>query len=357
MALLFGVHEDTDPAHTVARVGGNASRVFTPGVLSPRDLVKAATAVCAPSWAAGVTAVWSFKPNPADVASGAFKPYVTELGAYLRANPANRTVVVIWHEPENDVGQWFGSAADFVRMFDTVAGWLRAAHPAVTCCHAALAYRYGDGRDITDRVAPTWRTSADLHCVDVYSGRTNPLDTILPELSGYRRWRQYVAGTGRWGVTERGWTIGTLGKGGTAAQRSAAMAREAAWLAALPAAQQPEIYLLWSSGGTENDTGLVFDPTADAVARSITGTYAARAAATAQATAWAAANGVAAGTAAIDANPPAATPPAAIPPAGNVAGVVPAGPAHAGQGPTAATQTREVTCPLCAGTGKYRFTV
>lgn len=283
MALLFGVHEDADPAQTVARVGGNATRVFTPGIIGARDLVKAATAVCTPSWNAGVTAVWSFKPDPAQVASRAWKPYVTDLGAFLRDRPQNKTVVVVWHEPENDLDR-LGSAAGFVRMFDTVAGWLRAAHPGVTTCHAALGYRYGDGRDITDRVAPTWRTSADLHCIDVYSGRSNPIDTILPELSSYRRWRRYVAQGSRWGVTERGWTIGTIGKGGTSVQRSAAMAREAAWLAGLPTAQQPEVYLLWSTGGTENDRGLIFDAGAEQAARTITGHYARRAAAEASPT-------------------------------------------------------------------------
>lgn len=317
--LLFGVHENVDPAQTVARVGGNATRVFTSGVIDPRDLVKDVTAKCSASWAAGQSAVWSFKPKPAQVANGAWKSPVRELAAFLRDNPTKRTQVVIWHEPENDVPEWFGDAAGFVRMFETVAGWLREVHPGVVVLHAALAYRYGDGvrGGITDATAGQWRTSADVHCIDIYSGRTNKIDTILPELSAYRRWRDHLVKGSPWGVTERGWTIGTIGKGGTSAERVAAMAREAAWLRSLPVEQLPEIYLLWNTGGTEGDAGLVLDAGAEQVARAITGHYA----------------GVAAARAARTTTAP--TPAAAVP----------------------AAAQRTVTCPLCAGSGKYHFTV
>jgi hypothetical protein len=327
MALLFGVHENVDPAATVARVGGNATRVFTAGVIGPKDLVKEVSAKCGPTWAAGQTAVWSFKPLPEAVRSGAWRKQVEALGQFLRDNPAKRTVVVIWHEPENDVPKWFANAGEFVALFDTVAGWLRGKHPSVVVAHAALAYRYGDGIDITDRTAPSWRTSADVHCIDIYSGRSHNLDTILPDLPAYRRWREFVARDSRWGVTERGWSIGKMGKGGSSATRVAAMSREATWLQSLPQEQQPEIYLLWNTGGTENDDGLVFDAGAEQVARTINLSYAARAVAR-----------IAAGAAAAAAATGAAT---------GAAGAV-AGPA---------AQTRQVTCPLCAGSGAYEFSV
>lgn len=311
MALLFGVHENIDPAATVARVGGNATRVFTPGVIAPRDLIKETTAKCGPTWAAGQTAVWSLKPDPASVANSAWRRPVEDLADFLRDNPAKKTLVVIWHEPENDTGS-FARPEDFVRLFDTFAGWLRGKNPQVLTAHAALAYRYGDNIDITDAVAPRWRTSADIHCADVYSGRSNPLDTTLPELSAYRRWRTLVARDSRWGITERGWTISTTGKNaGTPAQRVNAMTREAAWLQALPAAAQPDIYLLWNTGGTENDGGLVFDADADKAARLLT-------------TACAAA----------------------------IHAVPAPSPAPAAPG----KQAHTITCPLCAGSGKYTFT-
>lgn len=323
MAYLFGVHENIDPAVTVRRVGGNATRVFSSGVLDPRDLVKEAGLRCGATWAAGQTAVWSFKPNPGAVASGAWRPYVEALGSYLHANPGKQTVIVIWHEPENDVPKWFDSPEAFVRMFNTVAGWLRGKHPSVVVAHAALAYRYGDNRGITDAIAPRWRTSADVHCVDIYSGRSNPLDTILPELSSYRRWRKFVARDSRWGVTERGWTV--AGKGGNNALRAATMAREAAWLQSL-GADAPEIYLLWNTGGTEGDPGLVLCPQGEKVAKAMTTQLAATAAA--RIAKAAAAASAATGTA-----------------AGNAAGGAP--------GP----QTRAMSCPLCGGSGTYTFTV
>ncbi len=263
MGLLYGVHENVDPAGTVKRLGGNATRDFTPGVIGPRDLVKAATAVCAPSWKAGLTSVWSFKPLPADVASGRWRPFVEEFGRFLADSPDKRTVVVPWHEGENDVPKWFRDADAYVRMFDTVAGWLRSTHPGVVIAHAALAYRYGDGKGIDDKMARRWRTSADLHCVDIYSGRTNPLETILPELSSYRRWREHVAGDSPWGVTERGWTCQKHDFG----RRAATISREAEWLAAQ--ALQPEIYLLWNTGGSEGDAGLVLDNTAEIAAKGL----------------------------------------------------------------------------------------
>lgn len=275
MAALYGVHENIDPAATAGLLGGNATRIFTPGVISPRDLVAEVTAKCSATWAAGMTAVWSFKPLPDAVASGAWKPYVLALGQYLAANPTSRTVVIIWHEPENDVPKWFGSAAAFVSLFDTVAGWLRQTWPHAVVVHAALAYRYGDGRDITDQVAPHWRTSADIHCADVYSGRSNPLNTILPELSSYRRWRRFVAQDSPWGITERGWTVGTDTGPTAASTRASAMAREVTWLGGLPAGGRPQIYLMWNTGGTEGDAGLVFDGAAERIARSAMTTVAA----------------------------------------------------------------------------------
>jgi hypothetical protein len=310
MAQLFGVHENIAPADTVARVGGTAARTFTGGVIKPQDLIRAMTVVCGAAWAAGLTAFWSFKPSPGEVANGAWKPYFETLAAFLRDNPDKRTVVVIWHEPENDVPRWFADAAAFRRLFDTCAGWLRAVHPGVVLAHAALGYRYGDIRHgITDQAAGQWRTSADLHCIDVYSGRSSPLPTILPELASFRRWRRYVAGDGAWGVTERGWA---------AAQkdwplRAATMAREGAWLAA---GNRPQVYLLWNTSGTENDPLLIFDASAEAAARSLMAQQA-------------------------------------------VAGVADAAAAGAaGAIVTGSGRAARVTvpCPLCAGAGTYTFT-
>lgn len=273
MALLSGIHDLQAPApapaglrlveHTPAR--GNAGRDFTPNVLSPtHDLVKKMINACSATWAAGQTAVWSFKPDPNSVRSGAWRAPVQAVAAYLRDHPELATVVIPWHEPEND----FATPEQYVSLFEAVAGWMRETWPAVVLAQASLAYRYGNIKGgISDADAPRWRTSADIVCIDIYSGRTNPLATILPELASFQRWFTHVAENGRrrWGVTERGWTI--TGNNGAAA-RAATIAREAAWLASLDT--PPEIYLVWNTPGAEDDKGLVLDATADSAALQLT---------------------------------------------------------------------------------------
>lgn len=307
MALLFGVHEETDhtnPTATVTRLGGNATRVFTGGTLAPQSLIAKIEAVSLPSWKAGLTAVWSFKPGTGDVFNGKWRAPVEELADYLKAHPDRKTVVIPWHEPENDDKSFPRGGVDFVRMFELVAGWMRGRHPKVVLAHAALAYRYA--RQLDDKQAATWRTSADVHCADVYSGRSFPLTAILPEHPGYQRWRRCVARDSAWGITERGWTIDAPGE---QAVRAASMAREAAWLAGQR--DQPEWYLLWNTGGTEGDKGLKFDSGAERVASTITRQYATTAIARAAAAAMVA------------------------------------------TGQASNAPTTSVACPLCGGTGKY----
>lgn len=259
--MLMGVHETaTDSAaRAEAFPGHEATRDFEPGVLaSPIDLVKKIKAECGDTWKAGHTAVWSFKPHPQRVADGSWRKPIQDLAAYLLKNKdACPTIVIIWHEPENDVPKWFKDASAFVQMFNCVYEWLVEVFPGLTIAHAALAYRYRDKGEITDKTAAQWRTKANLHTVDVYSGRSFPLTAILPEHSGFARWFKYVvAGDKRWGVTERGWTCGP----DKSAQRAQTIGREFAWLAKQPV--KPELYLVWNTPGSEGDKNLVLDQAA-----------------------------------------------------------------------------------------------
>ena len=263
--MLTGIHETLLPAITVGRFPGHsATRVFTPGVIRAKDLIRPLTAACQSSWAAGQTAVWSFKPHPGDVTSGAWKPQVEALAGWLRANPGNRTIVVIWHEPENDVPKWFRQPEDFVYLFNTVHDWATNVWPELVTCHAALAYRYGTTKNgIGDAEAARWRTRATLNAVDAYSGRTWPVDRILPELPGFVRWHTCVAQGGPWAVTERGWAASPDEYG----LRAETIDREAAWLAS----NLPEMYLVWATPGAEKDPELLLDPSGeDAVRRLLT---------------------------------------------------------------------------------------
>lgn len=256
--MLAGIHTST--AVTARRGGlgrGNVGRDFTHNPIRATDLVRKMTAACAATWAAGKTAIWSFKPHPADVASGAFRPHVQALAAHLRDNPDKPTIVVIWHEPENDIPQWFAAPEDFVRLFNTVHDWLKAVHPGLLTMHCALGYRYADRIDITDAVAPRWRTRADINAIDAYQGRTFPLGQILPEHTGYRRWRKYVAADGPLAVGERGFSAPPE----RYAERVATMARELIWLLD----QDVAAYVIWDSEGNEQDPGLILDPSALAV--------------------------------------------------------------------------------------------
>jgi hypothetical protein len=256
---LLGVHQKKPPPETAREfAGARGTRIFVANVVKPMDLVKKLKIQCKDTWDAGQVAVWSFKPNPADVKSGAWRKPVEDLARYIKAHPEQKTAVIIWHEPENDMPKWFRTPEDFVKLFNTVAGWMTAVHKDIWTCHAALGYKYGvpvKNGGFDDKMAKRWRTKARINTIDAYSGRTWPVDQILPEHPGYVRWRKCVAPTGDWGVTERGWTA----KRKDFPLRSRTMDREFAWLKKLPEPARPVVYLVWATEGAENDPGLLLE--------------------------------------------------------------------------------------------------
>jgi hypothetical protein len=259
--INLGVHETetTSAKRAAAFPGHTATRIFVPGVQSkPFDLVTRIERQCGPTWADGHIAAWSIKPHPKTVADGGWRKPFEDLAAYLKDNyKGKRTIVIIWHEPENDLHATFKTPEDFTRMFNTVDGWMRKTWSGTKTCHAALAYAYRDKRGFTDADARRWRTNAKVHGVDVYSGRSFPLSAILPEHTGFARWAREVARIdqgGRWAVTERGWTCSKQYN----KKRADTIRREFQWLATQK--NQPDTYLLWNSTGTENDAGLILDP-------------------------------------------------------------------------------------------------
>lgn len=253
MQTTMGVHEDAKPAETALKFPGHtATRDFTSNVIRAQDLVRLVVAACTDSWDAGQTAVWSFKPHPDDVASGAWKPFVKALAKFLKGNPGKKTIVVIWHEPENDQPKWFKTPEDFVRLFNQVHDWLMSVWSDLVTCHAALAYKYGIVKGgISDAEAPRWKTKAKLNAIDAYSGRTWPVDRILPEHPGFVRWKKYVAGD-VWAATERGFAADP----DEYELRAATVRRETVWLVA----NRPVLLLIWATGGSENDPKLLADP-------------------------------------------------------------------------------------------------
>lgn len=254
--MKLGVHENYQGpvARSVAQTLSafplaEVTREFEAGILEPQSLVTRIERRCADAWAAGKTVVWSFKPNVIMVLNGSWRPYVEALGRYLVANQRTaQTVVVIWHEPENDMG-----AEQFVAMFDMVHDWLKASSGgAVQTSHAALVWRY---RNWTVEQAAHWTTRADIHSVDIYSGRSFPLDMTLGTSTAFQVWKESRPAGARWGVSERGWIADPTGT----AARVAAIDAEAEWLRSLNTENQPEFYIVWNTVGVENDPKIVLD--------------------------------------------------------------------------------------------------
>jgi|SRR5690349_4967706 len=274
MTVLAGVHEQyqgsdaTTPQETLRRYPAAAvTREFISGVLTPQNIVPKLKNVCQKVWDAGLIPAVSFKLSPADVFSGAWRPYVESAAAWLRdAGYDSKTIIVLWHEPEAAVPKHFGNAEQFVMYFNQVHDWIKGIAPNLLTCHAALAYRYADKNmgsaakpkmvpiDIDDNTASVWaETKADIKAIDAYSGRSFPLATTLPELSGFKRWLTYVVGTGTYGVTERGWMADTDAEYAT---RADTIRREADWLRNTPDGRRCVLYIAWLTEGTEDDPSL-----------------------------------------------------------------------------------------------------
>jgi hypothetical protein len=258
--VRVGVHEQYQgaTATTFARTASRfpraeVTREFESGVLEPQDLIRRIEARCRPVWAAGKTAVWSFKPDPAAVDSGRWRPYIEALAQHIKDQGLQaQTVIVIWHEPENDVPKFFNRAADFVRLFNTVHDWLKAIDPTILTSHAALAYAY---RNWTIGQAKGWVTKCDIHSVDIYSGRSFPLSTTIGNSKAFRTWKASRPANAAWGISERGW----IATDARSEERVASINAESDYLASLAPADRPDFFIVWNTEGTENDPTIILD--------------------------------------------------------------------------------------------------
>lgn len=258
--IRLGVHENyqgpdkTSLERTMRRFPAiDVTREFEADPIPAQDLVKRIDARCGIIWSAGKSCVWSVKPSPADVRSGAWKPYVLALAQHLVADSRQTTtVIVIWHEPENDVPKWFKSPAEFVRYFNTLDAWLKSVDPSVVTSHAALGYRYSR---MTVAQARRWVTHASVQSIDIYSGRSFPLAMTLGTSVAFQRWKASRPAGSRWAVSERGW----IATDALSAERAASILAESDWLASLVPAGRPDFYIVWNTPGSENDPTLPLD--------------------------------------------------------------------------------------------------
>lgn len=270
--MRLGVHENYQgPAKTsFARTAtsfprAEVTREFEADVIPPQDLVRRLVARCQSIWDAGKCAAWSFKPTPADVKSGKWKPYVLALGQYIKDNSLqDKVIVIFWHEPENDVPKYFKNAADFVALFNRCHDWLMSVDDSIVTSHAALGYQY---RNLSIGQAKAWVTKCTIHSIDIYSGRSFPLGMTLGTSKAFAAWKGSRPPRSRWGVSERGWIADATGS----EQRAASIDAESDYLAALAPADQPDFYIVWNTEGVENDPKIILDQAGiDAVNRMFT---------------------------------------------------------------------------------------
>lgn len=254
--MKIGIHENYQgkTATTLARTASRfplmgVTREFEANALPAQDLVKRMVARCQPAWDAGKTAVWSFKPRLQDVVSGAWQPYILTLGQYIKDKGLqDRVVVVIWHEPEND----FTDPAEFVTLFNIVHDLLMRVDPTIVTSHAALGYYY---RNISVEAARRWTTKATIDSIDLYSGRSFPIQMTLGTSTAFQTWKQSRPAGRPWGVSERGW----IANADMSSLRVQSIWAETDWLMSLPAADRPAFYCVWNTVGTENDPLIVLD--------------------------------------------------------------------------------------------------
>lgn len=266
--LSLGIHDRRPPWDLASAFpGAKLTREFVGGIQNQPDdvnlLLQRITNVCGPSWDALMVPIVSVKLNVAQVMADRWRATLHDVGAALADRPP--TIVSFWHEPEDNM-----TAAAFAPYFNLCRQQIKAGAPDLTVAYIAMAYQWAPKNGVasiaghTDDVA-TWQSvDADVYGVDVYSGRSVLLSTILPEHPGFSRWHEHIIGdTGRpWMVTERGFEAGPA----LATIRADTITRELAWLAAGNAAGCCG-YVYWNTPGAEGHPALVLDPVGEAQLR------------------------------------------------------------------------------------------
>ncbi len=255
--MRVGVH-DGRALPTVQAVfpGVQLTRPFISDVISgPRSLITKVDTACRLSWTVGMVPTYSMKLDRDEVMAGRWDQYIKELAGWHRDQPPAE--LVLWHEPENDATMRGGA---FPAYFNHIADVFRSVNTTVPLIYAAMAYQWlpgstnGTVKGYTSNPADWQGVEADLHTIDIYSGRSTPLDTILPEHKGWQRWMEHVVGPGPWGVSERGFITATDFAG-----RAAAIRREMAWLLSDPAGARCRRYIVWNTPGAEKNPDIVLD--------------------------------------------------------------------------------------------------
>ncbi len=266
---LVGVHDERPPT-VVTQVfpGARMTREFIAGVqpYPPKTpLSVKANQACRASWNANLVPEYSLKLGRVDVIAGRWDQAIRELARWHLDQP--HCELIIHHEPENDRALQGGN---FPGYFNRIAQVFRQVNDRIPLVYAAMGYQWLPGRVNGTVKGHTsnpkhWQgVEADLFTIDLYSGNTAPLDTIIPEHKGWQRWMEHVVGTRPWGVSERGF-IGTRDHEG----RAEAIRREARWLTTDPVGKQCRRYIYWNTAGTERNESIVVDAAGEAAVRDL----------------------------------------------------------------------------------------
>lgn len=267
VAALAGVHDARPPAAVIAAFGGaTVGREFIAGEQPPADLRAKVDRLAAPWLSIGGQVYVSFKPRPADVASGTWAPWLEKLGAWLSNHPGVK--LIVWHEPEDDM-----SGAQFATMFNACRNAVKTGWADATVAYCAMAYHWRAAGNAGKNPTGWQRVIADEYLVDVYSGVSFAETAILPEHPGFVAWYEAIVkpklDAGQpvsWGVAERGF------QAKNPAARAATIRREADWLAAR-GGDRPMLYLAWNTGGTEGDSAWLLDAAGEEAMRYLLTTF------------------------------------------------------------------------------------
>lgn len=278
----IGIHEDwtaTPPGRTPTKVierypKSGIGRCFTGSpIITVQDLRPKVLATLQPYLTAGTKKIYiSIKTDITQTSAGSWNARYTELAVYIAQLKVQYNVDIIvipWHEPEDN----FSSGTAFVTYYNKVYDAVKAGSSAVKVKPCFLSYHWapGTGGSIGGKTNTPglWFTNlkmTDGVTVDVYSGRSFPLNQILMEHPGFSRWILYVPNTVRINLSERGFeTPSSTNSTNRSSLRASTMRREFDWLLTSdPIAMRCDDYTIWSSPGAEKAAGLIMDAAAEA---------------------------------------------------------------------------------------------
>jgi hypothetical protein len=241
---LRGVHETRDlgltkrlyPAMTTA------GPFFLANVAPAAFLARVQT-LCGPAWAAGLIPLWTWKPNPPDVAAGLWDMPLKTVRDY-HLSKGLTSVAYPFHEPEDNM-----PGATFTTMFNRIYPLL-SCPPNIAVGYTANSYQWRAGMPSTANPTDWAVAQTDFYGCDVYSGLSPSLPTdTLASHAGFQRWWIQLVHSGPFMLPERGFT---------GAVRTDTIESECDWL------MRPEVpltgYQIWNTVGTATASGWLLDP-------------------------------------------------------------------------------------------------